>query len=218
MNKQSKKPAIPATASAVILAERGLLDASVKADATVASWFVGALDARRGNFPKDRKGTAALQAEMQAELIEAARVYVMTPKSQGGAIGMKKAAVDKVGTTWFKVLGLAIPKGRVGTYRAYFSGIARAHAHEMAWTPESHNSPDRKVGAGLPKVPWADGDAVPTEGGIAPKAKEAGAAVTTKASPAGIQADVLAAVIAAAGMTADRTAELVAFAKAKGWI
>ena len=66
MNKQSKKPATPATAAAVIAAERGLLAASVTADATVASWFVGALDARRGEFPKDRKGTAALQAEMQA--------------------------------------------------------------------------------------------------------------------------------------------------------
>ncbi len=217
MNKQSKKPAIPATASAVILAERGLLDASVKADATVASWFVGALDARRGEFAKDRAGTAKLQAAMQAELVEAATQYVMTPKSQGG-LGLRRKAIEDAGKTWFKVLGLAIPKSRIGTYRAYFSGIARAHAHEQPWTPESHNSPDRKVGAGLPKVPWADGDAVPTEGGIAPKAKEAGAAVTTKASPAGIQADVLAAVIAAAGMTADRTAELVAFAKAKGWI
>jgi hypothetical protein len=217
MNKQSKKPATPATASAVIAAERGLLTASVTADATVASWFVGALDARRGDFPKDRAGTAKLQAAMQAELVEAATTFALTPKKDGG-LGLRRKAIEEAGTTWFKVLGLAIPKARIGTYRAYFSGIARAHAHEQPWTPESHNSPDRKVGAGLPKVPWADGDAVPTEGGVAPKAKEAGATVVTKATPSGIQADVLAAVIAAAGMTADRTAELVAFAKAKGWI
>jgi hypothetical protein len=217
MTKQVKKSAAPATASAVILAERGLLTASAATDATVASWFVGALDARRGEFAKDRAGTAKLQAAMQGELVEAATQYVMTPKSQGG-LGLRRKAVEEAGPTWFKVLGLAIPKSRIGTYRAYFSGVARAHAHEMAWTPESHNSPDRKVGAGLPKVPWADGDAVPTEGGIAPKAKEASAPVVTKATPAGIQSDVLAAVIAAAGQTADRTAELVAFAKAKGWI
>jgi hypothetical protein len=217
MNKQSKKPAIPATASAVILAERGLLDASTKANATVASWFVAALDARRGEFAKDRAGTAKLQKAMQAELVEAATTFAMTPKSQGG-LGLRRKAIEEAGTTWSDVLALAIPKGRVGTYKSYFSGIARAHAHEQPWTPESHNSPDRKVGAGLPKVPWADGGAVPTEGGVAPKAKAPSATVVTKASPAGIQADVLAAVIAAAGQTADRTAELVAFAKAKGWI
>jgi hypothetical protein len=53
---------------------------------------------------------------------------------------------------------------------------------------------------------------------VAAQAKAPSAPVTTKATPSGIQSDVLAAVIAAAGMTADRTAELVAFAKAKGWI
>lgn len=223
MNKQTIKT--PATAAAVVDSERVLVAALGQADRTVGSWFTAALDARRGKFSRDAKGTASLQKDMQQELVEAAIVAARTPKKDGG-MGMSKKAVDEAGETWFKVLALVLSPGRIATYRSYFAGIARAHAHEAPWHPRAHFSPDK---GGLPEVPWKGGAQGATTAGVATNARPAETGATVKvdagarevkftAGSKGTDPQSVATILTAIGSDPGRVALALAYCKAQGWI
>jgi len=222
MSKQSKAPA---TASLVIATEREYVLGAAKADATVASWFTAALDKRRGGFARDAKGTGALQKAMQGELVEAAVALAMTPKKDGG-LGLRKKVIEDVGDTWFKVLALVVAPSRIATYRAYFSGIARAHAHEMPWNSRAH-LPENK--GGLPDVPWKGGAQGPTVKGVAQAAKATETGATVKVDAAkhevrftagskGTDPQSVATILTAIGSDPGRVALALAYCKAQGWI
>lgn len=226
MTKQTIKT--PATAAAVISAEYAIVLGTKAADATVASWFAATLDARRGKFAKDAKGTNKLQKAMQAELVEAAVAFARTPKKDGG-LGLSKKVVDEVGTTWFKVLALTVAPNRISTYKSYFSGIARAHAHEAPWTARSHCAYTEDGKGGLPDVPWKGKAQGATTGGVAKVAKVPQGAATVKVDAAkrevhftagskGMDPQAVASILTAIGSDPGRVALAVNYCKSQGWI
>lgn len=225
MNKQSKTPA---SAALVIAAEREYVIGAAKADTTLASWFTDALNRKRGDFARDAKGTGALQKAMQGELTEAAIALAMTPKKDGG-LGLRKKAIDEVGTTWFKVLALVVAPTRISTYKSYFSGVARAHAHEAPWTARSHCTYKADGSGGLPDVPWKGGAQGPTTGGVAKAAKTTESGATVKVDAAkhevhfmagskGTDPQAIATILTAIGSDPGRVALAVNYCKAQGWI
>lgn len=187
------------TIYAIIAAERSHFLASGEIKRQVSIWINGQIDTFAAKAARDDSQAAALHRALRGELVEACREVAARPaKAQG--LGRSAGKLKEAGD--WEVVEAVLGETKCRTWKSYLSGAKLAFAAGVPWTASVYATLKKKA-------------ADPTKPGqVEKKATDTATAET----PAKASTDPMRLALAEMNRTAERRAEFVAFAKAKGWI
>lgn len=201
------KKATPVTLASIIVLERSHILSAKDIVAKKTKWINAEIAAFAAKHPRDESHGAAFVNHLRKVIVAECKTVAALPVKDGG-MGAKAKGLAEM-SDW-DVIETVLDATARRTWKSYVSGARLAFVTSIDWTPGIY-AQVKKADAKKPgPVEKKDPATASPEG--QPKQS------TQPATPDTVKTDALGAVIRAAMQTADRTAELLAFARAKGWI
>jgi len=187
------------TIYSIIAAERSHFLASGEIKRQVSIWINGQIDSFAAKAARDDSQAAALHRALRGELVEACREVAARPAKDQG-LGRSAGKLKEAGD--WEVVEAVLGETKCRTWKSYLSGAKLAFAAGVPWTPSVYATLKKKA-------------ADPTKPGPVEKKD---AATASPETPEKASTDPMRRALAEMNRTAERRAEFVSFARAKGWI
>lgn len=187
------------TLYSIIAADRSHFLASGEIKKQAAIWVNAQIDTFAAKAARDDSQAAALHRALRGELVEACREIAARPAKEEG-LGRSAAKLKDAGD--WEVVEAVLGETKCRTWKSYLSGAKLAFAAGVPWTPSVYATLKKK--AADAKTPGA--------------VEKKDAATASPETPEKASTDPMRLALAEMNRTAERRAEFVAFAKAKGWI